>query len=900
MRTHHPYAFSLNSSAGVNDLVAWLRDESQALPSRRQLPNQSAIEAAFGSSISAELFINDLTRIYETHRSETTVIVKRNLWHNLLAAALGEVINDEADLDRLFIRHTYLSTIVALAVQAAFGVDIRKAAANKTAELINGDLFIRDVGIRGVIESDFFGWPAESDAGCEWIVGLTHRVAGFEWGDADYDTSRVLYQAIISSEDRKRLGEYYTPDWLAAAIVEEVVDDPLNQRVLDPACGSGTFLRAAIAHYISKAESSDWDANETLSGLRENITGIDTHPVAVHLARATWILAAKKVISRSDDVGSLTVPVYLGDSLQLHSDPGSLFGDKNVTIEVKPDHIGGSHRFLHFPKRLVSQGDRFDELMLKAARNIEAGLDPTVVIDDIEISDDTERKTLKKTLRTLVELHAEGRNHIWAYYTRNLVRPVWLSTHEGQVNRIVGNPPWLTYRQTEATIRIELERQSKNEYGIWAGGKYAPHQDVAGLFYVRTLDLYLHEGGRVGMVLPHSAQISGQYEKWRTGVWGGIVADLNKVPWDLEKIKPNRFFPVPACVVFADKVGTIPKSLSRTAERWLGPEGGPYTKELVVLAASREQDSPYSKIAKQGATIVPRLLFFVDLAEATASLAKDVVRVSPMRSSRENEPWKGLNPSELSGSIEDTHVHRVHLGSTVAPFALLEARHAVLPLRRVDMTTSWPGNERAVARIDPTQLDYRMGSRWRDMSSIWDNHKSFSNKLTLIDRLDYHRGLSSQLGYCPIRLIYTTSGRPTAAVLEESDIIIDCRLFWLPCDTLNEAYYLAAIINSDSLYKSVMPMMPQGQYGARDLHKHLWKLPIEMYNSDDPIHRALAKAGSIAADQAAEVLAEEKRVRAAAGKEMTVGVARKTIRAWLDDSEVGRAIETHVEALLSG
>ena len=84
------------------------------------------------------------------------------------------------------------------------------------------------------------------------------------------------------------------------------------------------------------------------------------------------------------------------------------------------------------------------------------------------------------------------------------------------------------------------------------------------------------------------------------------------------------------------------------------------------------------------------------------------------------------------------------------------------------------------------------------------------------------------------------------------------------------------------------------------MHKHLWKLPIEVYNSDDPIHRALAKAGSIAADQAAEVLAEEKRVRAAAGKEMTVGVARKTIRAWLDDSEVGRAIETHVEALLSG
>lgn len=271
-----------------------------------------------------------------------------------------------------------------------------------------------------------------------------------------------------------------------------------------------------------------------------------------------------------------------------------------------------------------------------------------------------------------------------------------------------------------------------------------------------------------------------------------------------------------------------------------------------------------------------------------------------MRSSRENEPWRSLNPSELSGPIEDTHVHRVHLGDTVAPFVLLEARYAVLPLQRGEVTAPWPGGESEVAGIDRTQLEYRMSGRWRDMSSIWDTHKSSSNKLSLIDRLDYHKGLSSQLKYCPIRLVYTTSGRPTAAVLEENDIIIDCRLFWLPCDTLNEAYYLAAIINSDFLYKSVIPMMPQGQYGARDLHKHLWKLPIDVYNSDNPIHRALARAGSIAADQAAEILAEEKRVRAAAGKEMTVGVARKTIRTWFKNSEVGQTIETHVEALLSG
>ncbi len=789
--------------------------------------------------------------------------------------------------------------IVSLAVQAAFGIDIRAAAINRPTELINGDVFIKEIDVRGVIESDFFGWPSESEAGCAWIAGLARRVAGFDWDEAEYDFSRVLYQTVISAEDRKRLGEYYTPDWLAAAIVEEVVDDPLNQRVLDPACGSGTFLRAAITHYLSKAESSGLDSSRVLAELREKVTGIDTHPVAVHLARATWVLAAKKVISEAE-ASSLTVPVYLGDSLQLHSDPSSLFGGDNVTIEVKPAHVDGRHRFLYFPKALVAQGDRFDELMLKAASDIEAGLDPVVSLDDAAIPEGNERTTLKKTLESMVELHAEGRDHIWAYYTRNLVRPVWLSTDEGRVDRIVGNPPWLTYSQTESTIRVELERQSKSEYGIWAGRQYAPHQDVAGLFYTRSLDLYLCDGGRAGMVLPHSALGAGQYEKWRSGAWGGIVADLSAVPWDLEKIEPNTFFPVPACVAFAGKGGSSPRRLPRTAQRWLGPEGGPNPKEKITLVPFGEHISPYGERARQGATIVPRVLFFVDATESTISLSRGIVRVKPVRSANEKEPWKSLNPFELSGPMDDAHVHRVHLGSTVAPFVLLEALSAVLPLRQGEKTASWPGGEISIAGVDPARLGYRMRSRWRDMSSLWDAHKKPTNELTLIERLDYHKGLSSQLGDHPIRLVYTTSGRPTAAILADNGAFLDHKLFWLSCPTLAEAFYLVAIINSKTLYRRVEPFMSQGQYGARDLHKHLWKLPIDTYDSNNPNHRALALQGSVAADGAAEVLAAEKQARAAAGKEMTVGVARKAIRAWLDDSDVGRTIETHVEALLSG
>jgi type I restriction-modification system DNA methylase subunit len=56
---------------------------------------------------------------------------------------------------------------------------------------------------------------------------------------------KVLYESVIAAATRHSLGEYYTPDWLAGEIVDAVITDPLQQRVLDPACGSGGVARGA-------------------------------------------------------------------------------------------------------------------------------------------------------------------------------------------------------------------------------------------------------------------------------------------------------------------------------------------------------------------------------------------------------------------------------------------------------------------------------------------------------------------------------------------------------------------------------------------------------------------------------------------------------------------------------
>ncbi len=774
VETSPPYAFTLANAASWRRLQEWLHDESQAIEQANRPAVEGAIRSAFSAGPRFESGIEQLTELHRVHRDEPTVAVKRELWRRLLTAALGVVVDEEPDLDRLFVRHTYLSVVVGMAVQSAFGIDIRERADNDPLRLLDGSVFFNEVGIRGVVESDFFAWPAEA-GGESWLAGLAARVARFEWRDAEYDVVRILYQSVVPADDRRRLGEYYTPDWLAEAVVLEVVTDPLGQRVLDPSCGSGTFLRAAIRAYVEAARAAGLEAGPIVDRLREAVLGIDIHPVSVHLARATWVLAALDVIREAGrQAQELTVPVYLGDSLQLRTAPHNMFSKEIVTIDVEPPEgapEGELARHLRFPRALVEMGDGFDDFMLRVAGAIERGRDPRITLDEVGIAVGEERAMLEETVAMLEALHAEGRDHIWAYYTRNLVRPVSLASGGGKADVIVGNPPWLTYNKTAATLRSELRRLSHSEtYGIWAGRQFATHQDVAGLFFARCADLYLKEGGEAAMVLPHSALQAGQYRLWRSGRWGLTEVDLaERQPWDLERIEPNDFFPVPSCVAFARKVGRDgATALASTAHRWRGPQGGPFTYEAVPLAGDDTMPSPYSARARQGATIVPRLLFFVNVEPSDTTIVPGIVTTRPVRSAQEKLPWKDLDPPALRNApIEEEHIWPVHRGDTLAPFALLEPQHAVLPLQ---MGSDLVGplrsdSERAIHGVDASRMGQRMRDRWSAASRLWEAHKSANTRLDLLGQLDYMHKLSAQVGRSVgSRVVYASSGRPTAAV----------------------------------------------------------------------------------------------------------------------------------------
>ncbi len=91
--------------------------------------------------------------------------------------------------------------------------------------------------------------------------------------------------------------------------------------------------------------------------------------------------------------------------------------------------------------------------------------------------------------------------------------------------------------------------------------------------------------------------------------------------------------------------------------------------------------------------------------------------------------------------------------------------------------------------------------------------------------------------------------------------------------------------------------MSKGQFGARDLQKHLWKLLIPEFDPDNSLHTEIFQAGSAAAAGAARHLEQ---VRIERGPNPSVTIVRRELRKWLRSSPEGKAVEDVVSRLLKG
>ena len=332
------------------------------------LPDPKTIKREFGrKSLAARRALDELSALWAQAGQTPGGRLKYELWSRLLRLAYGAEVGD----DTLFLQHSYL-VVVAKAVAWEAMVELPPPDA---PALLHGTAF-SELGITGQSEPDFFDWVLKADGGADLVMRIARQVSRFQLRDIRIDILKALYESLIDPGARHDLGEYYTPDWVAARMVAATVDKPLQRRVMDPACGSGTFLFHAVRALLDAAERARLPPEEAVRLATEKIAGIDIHPVAVIFARVTYLMALMPAL-REGHPGSVALPVYLGDALQWNvswlesrglqmsmlEDVGTLEISVPAVKLLKPQATLLSAEMLSFPAAVASDSGLFDQVL---------------------------------------------------------------------------------------------------------------------------------------------------------------------------------------------------------------------------------------------------------------------------------------------------------------------------------------------------------------------------------------------------------------------------------------------------------------------------------------------------------------------------------------------------------
>jgi SAM-dependent methyltransferase len=865
--------------ARPNELLAWL--ELQLSDRPNLVPEPRTVAQALGRpSMTFGRARLTLEALWAELGDDPEVRLKRDLWDGLLREAYGETVGE----DSLFLQHTYLTVVVK-----AIAARVLDLPVDDPHAMLSGRI-LTDEGIFGAVEADFFDWLLKAPEGVELVRHIALEVDKFRLSDVETDVLKALYESLVDPDQRHDLGEYYTPDWLAGRVVAAAVEAPLTQRVLDPACGSGTFLFHALRRLIAAGRAAGWSGARILEACAENVRGLDVHPVAVTLARVTWLLALGDLVGERP--ARLSVPVFLGDAMQWNL--RRYIDSADVVVEVPDD------KPLQIPAGLAEDQAVFETALDTIQQGLTDNAAPQSVgraLRQIEGARPGDAEAMTATFTQLQALYRAGRNGIWTFIFRNLVRPVWLSRREQRADVLIGNPPWIVYRHLSAGMKDRL-RDALSQYGLWVGGNLATQQDMWALFWARGAERYLAPGGRVAMVLPYAALNAPVFAALRTGRMGPATVGLTGA-WALERVWPifgaqSGTSTTSTCVLF----GREGSAAARPAEidRWEGhladrdlPEERAaralrHTRVPWPRARTLQGASPYRDRFRQGATIVPRRFFIVE-PEAAGRLGgrRDAPRMHGRVGALDKAPWTGVEPPR--GPIEAQFLRQLALGESVAPYRMLDTVTTLLPI----------DGQSLLDAASASDAGFRYLAAWlRDIEEKWAAHcnKGLDGRprMTLTQQINHMQKLSRQIEQPTTRVLYTASGtRLSAVTIGPRDIFVEHKAYWAAARSLEEAAYLTAVINSAAVLAKVTDLQPHGQKDKRDFDNLVWTLPIPEYDDNDPLHRDLAAAASHAETIAAQVELTE---------EQHFTVKRRAIRAALEEDGIAAEIEALVDALL--
>ena len=748
-----------------------------------------------------------LQGLYEQRRSLPDTRMQRHLWLEQLKA--GGNHPSEGGEDGLFAAHTLLTLISRFVA----GMPMPKRGGERGSRILHG----------------FAAWAGGAP---DAIEALKRAVDRYDWGSNRGDVLRALYMHYVDQGQRRSYGEYYTPDWLAEKMCAEVIDDAyitaqlegfLNgggvSGILDPACGSGTFLYHAAKRLIeSKAlEKEHLNRAQTAEFVCRMIHGMDIHPVAVEMSIANMC----RILSAVD----LTrLRIWQGDSLLLRRPGSSVHGAATGNLVL----YSPAGTILELPRAFLSDAAAIDRFVgaAQAQRPMPHGIGARLGGD--------EEETLRVAYGAMRKIVTAEGNGVWAWYIRNQAAPMLLSDGP-RMGRIVSNPPWVTLNRMSDKERAGQVAALGRELGIYEGGKRATGFDIASAFVLRCTNLYLgRKGGRAGWVLPRTAMRGGgQWERMRGALEGSGV-----LFWDLGRVPFPRQATSSAMIVGGRRGRGNAAIYRKGAERpeqydsWADSASRKVGFRRIAERIYPEAPSAWlgrggRPLARNGATLFPASLVRVRAeslrtAGGSASFSTQDAR---------HGAWRAFGGRE--GTVPAGWIKRCLLGRDLYPYCAPAATPCIIPMTEGGR---WSPQRRKV-------------KFWNDASGIYAAHRGRGGATprTLEGNLDFQGKLTSQFSARPPFLVYNKVGSRVYAAAVAEWAIVENGLYRVPCSSADEAHFLSGLLNADALQEA----LSQTKENDNNYDTYLWKkVPIPRYNRADGRHArvvALARGAQEAA-----------------------------------------------------
>lgn len=432
---------------------------------------------------------------------------------NTIAKQLGiDIKNKPAEF--IFVLHTYYSILIKLIavfimenvkekteIYNSFKSSSLEDKRSMIKSMEDGTIF-RRLGITNFLEGDFFAWYLN-----EWDESSAAAILEMQECLCDYEPStpslmpesvrdllKTLYERLLPKQIRHDLGEFYTPDWLAQYTINSSGFQS-SDKILDPTCGSGTFLVLCIKEKINQLQDS-MTPEALLNHILSHVYGFDLNPLAVIASRTNYLLALGDLLEYAN--GDIEIPVYLSDAILSPQRQ-----DKGYTYRIETT-MGPIE--LTIPDQVVSNGFlgtiliQIEELIIQTAEQFctqaQARTHLQEVLIGLGLSESL--SDIIQLYDDIMELEKKNWNRIWCRIIKNHFSSATLNNFDV----IVGNPPWLRWTNLPDIYRNSIKEFCVN-FGLFSKDKFVGgiETDISTVILYATAEKWLKQNGKLAFLI---------------------------------------------------------------------------------------------------------------------------------------------------------------------------------------------------------------------------------------------------------------------------------------------------------------------------------------------------------------------------------------------------------------